>query len=50
MSSPGVTPVCDGDRLKLTCSITGSQIEWSVFGIPINETITVRYGRRLLND
>ena len=49
ISPPGTAPVCDGDQLELTCSITGSQVEWSVFGIPENQTTVVRYGRRLLN-
>ena len=43
-------PVCVGDQLKLTCSITGNTVEWSVFGIPDGEMTAVRYGRRFLNN
>ena len=50
ISSPGIAPVCDGDQLKLTCSITGNQVEWSVFGIPEGEMTARRYGRGLLNN
>ena len=46
ISSPETAPVCDGDQLELTCSITGRQVEWSIFGIPENQTTVVRYGRR----
>ena len=42
--------MCDGDQLELTCNITGSQVEWTVFGVPENKTTAVRYGRRLLNS
>ena len=42
--------MCDGDQLELTCNITGSQVEWTVFGVPENKTTAVRYGRRLLNN
>ena len=47
----GTVPVCSGDQLELTCNATaGSQVEWSVYSIPENETIAVRYyGRRILN-
>ena len=45
-----IVPVCTGDQLELTCNVTGDQVEWSVFGIPENETVAVRYGRRFLNS
>ena len=51
MISPnGTALVCDGDQLELTCNTSGSQVEWTVFGVPENKTTAVRYGRRLLNS
>ena len=35
LSPSGITPMCNGDQLELTCNITlGSTVEWSTFGIP----------------
>ena len=45
LSPSGITSVCNGDQIELTCNTTGSQVEWSVFGIPEGRTTAVRYGR-----
>ena len=34
----------------MTCSISGSLVEWMVLAIPENETTAVRYFRHFFND
>ena len=51
LSPSGITRVCNGDQLELTCNITlGSTVEWSTFGIPEGGMTPVRYGRLFLNN
>ena len=44
---PGIAPVCQGDQLELTCTVTGRFLEWSFFLIPEGETTARRYMRFL---
>ena len=47
ISPPGIAPVCRGDQLELTCTVTGSFLEWSFSLIPEGETTARRYARVL---
>ena len=40
ISPPGLASVCDGDQLELTCTTTGSQLEWRFNAIRGNATAT----------
>lgn len=42
-----IAPVCQGDQLELTCTVTGRFLEWSFFLIPEGETTARRYVRSL---
>lgn len=44
---PGIAPVCQGDQLELTCTVTGKFLEWSFFLVPEGETAAKRYIRSL---
>ena len=42
ISPPAIASVCRGHQLHLTCTVTGSFLEWSFFVIPDNGTTAVR--------
>ena len=46
-SGHGITPVCRGDTLNLTCSMSERFLEWSFSLIPENETAPMRYTQNL---
>ena len=45
ISPPGLAPVCDGDQLELTCTTTGSQLEWRFNVIRGNTTTATEFSR-----
>ena len=48
ISPPGVAPVCDGDQLELTCTTTGSLLEWRFNVIRGNATTATEFSRIIL--
>ena len=43
IAPPEIARVCRGHQLNLTCSVTGTHLEWSFYLIPENETAARRY-------
>ena len=48
ISPPGLAPVCDGDQLELTCTTTGSHLEWRFKAIRRNATTATEFSRIML--
>ena len=48
ISLPGVAPVCDGDQLELTCTTTGSLLEWRFSVIRGNATTATEFSRIII--
>ena len=42
ISPPGIAPVCGGDQLELSCTITGSLLEWTIIPEQNHSTLEVQ--------
>ena len=48
ISPPGVAPVCSGDQLELTCTITGSFLGWRFSVFRENATTATEFSRNII--